>query len=336
MDLVVIAGFLGSGKTTLLLRLAKHLSASGNRKIAVIENEVGKIGIDDETLREEGLNVRELYSGCICCSLRVNLVTTLLELERTQQPDLVIVEPSGVAGPGQVADTLTGYGGHINHTIITVLFDAKRFKAIQDLSFPLMTGSVESADLAVLSKIDLVDPEALPALDERIRSIRDDVPILHISTERDEGVEDFLCQIETLLSATDEPPTPIDESTTAVRDVLPGAVAHAESRTIRFPTAHSGADAANRIAQALDVIVKRLYDAGCRMIGHIKAIVRDPHDGYLVLNITEFDTPAQTRGNLAQRVEEASIRLNLIVFGVDREDLARWVDEALMPLSSAT
>jgi G3E family GTPase len=113
MDILVISGFLGSGKTTLLLAVAKGLVASG-RKVAIIENEIGKVGVDGETIAAEGLAVKELFSGCICCSLRINLVNTLLELERTTEPDIVIIEPSGVAGPDLLLAALVGYGGVID------------------------------------------------------------------------------------------------------------------------------------------------------------------------------------------------------------------------------
>ncbi|MBT3287694.1 MAG: cobalamin biosynthesis protein P47K, partial [Victivallales bacterium] len=78
MQLIVVSGFLGSGKTTLLLALARELCRDGQRKVAVIENEVGAIGIDDALVADAGLPVREIYSGCICCSLRLDLIRTLL------------------------------------------------------------------------------------------------------------------------------------------------------------------------------------------------------------------------------------------------------------------
>ena len=113
MDLLIIAGFLGAGKTSLLLELVGGLAAGGTRKIAIIENEIGAVGVDDQVLAAEGLPVREIYSGCICCSLRGDLVTTLLELERQEKPDLVILEPSGAAGVRQVQSALVGYGGEM-------------------------------------------------------------------------------------------------------------------------------------------------------------------------------------------------------------------------------
>lgn len=76
MELIIISGFLGSGKTTLLLGMARSLVEASIR-VAIIENEVGEIGIDGQYLRQEGLEVQELFGGCICCTLSAGLVPTL-------------------------------------------------------------------------------------------------------------------------------------------------------------------------------------------------------------------------------------------------------------------
>jgi G3E family GTPase len=99
LKLLLISGFLGSGKTTLLLQIARRLAAA-SQKVAIIENEVGEIGIDGQYLRREGLEVQEMFGGCVCCTLAVDLVTTLRKLEESVQPDRVILEATGVAPPG--------------------------------------------------------------------------------------------------------------------------------------------------------------------------------------------------------------------------------------------
>jgi G3E family GTPase len=66
MDILILSGFLGSGKTSLLLTLVEELSRSTDKKIAIIENEVGTVGVDNQVLQSEGLPVKELFSGCIC------------------------------------------------------------------------------------------------------------------------------------------------------------------------------------------------------------------------------------------------------------------------------
>ncbi|MBL7005961.1 MAG: hypothetical protein ISR78_02640, partial [Spirochaetia bacterium] len=77
MQILIISGFLGSGKTTLLLGLSEFLVRRGER-VAIIENEVGEIPVDSSCLKAQGLTVRELYAGCICCSLREDLQKTIM------------------------------------------------------------------------------------------------------------------------------------------------------------------------------------------------------------------------------------------------------------------
>ena len=85
MKLLIIAGFLGSGRTTLLLEVARRLVAVP-QKIAIIENEVGEIGIDGKYLHQKGLQVQELFGGCVCCTLSADLVSTLEKIEKLYQP----------------------------------------------------------------------------------------------------------------------------------------------------------------------------------------------------------------------------------------------------------
>jgi hypothetical protein len=99
MHLLLVTGFLGSGKTTLIIPLAKSV-VQLKRRVAILVNEIGEIGIDNQLMRQLDLNVWELLAGCICCTLSGDLVTTLQKLDADYAPDLVIVEPSG-AHPGR-------------------------------------------------------------------------------------------------------------------------------------------------------------------------------------------------------------------------------------------
>jgi G3E family GTPase len=96
MHLLLIAGFLGSGKTTLTINLSRAAVARGQR-VAILVNEIGEIGIDNQLMRQLELNVWELFGGCICCSLSGDLVSSLQKLDSSYNPDLVILEPSGAA-----------------------------------------------------------------------------------------------------------------------------------------------------------------------------------------------------------------------------------------------
>ena len=186
MKLIVISGFLGSGKTTLLLTLAKTFSGQGH-KVAIIENEVGKTGVDGELLKAEGLSVREIYSGCVCCSLRHDLIQTLLELEREVKPDIIFLEPSGVAGPKQIQQCLCGYSGEIEKTVMIAVADAQRLPIIRDFSIPLVHDGIEIADLVVINKADLVSPEQLMELQRRLLEVNPVAEMLCISAQQEIG-----------------------------------------------------------------------------------------------------------------------------------------------------
>ena len=101
VNVLCIAGFLGSGKTTVLLEVARAMAEDG-AQLAVIENEIGEVGIDGGYVREQGLPVQELFGGCICCTLQAGLVETLRAVESRYEPDWVIIEPTGLAAPGDI------------------------------------------------------------------------------------------------------------------------------------------------------------------------------------------------------------------------------------------
>lgn len=102
---------MGSGKTTLLLSLARYLvdsSRSGSvYKVVILENEVGREGIDDKLLRGNGFNVENLFNGCACCTLAGELVSAAYEIEKEYAPDWLIVETTGLAYPGLIQDNLS-------------------------------------------------------------------------------------------------------------------------------------------------------------------------------------------------------------------------------------
>ena len=100
----IISGFLGAGKTTLIKKLFS--SCFTKEKVALIENEFGEIGIDGSFLKESGINIKEINSGCICCSLVGNFEKSLVELIETYSPNRIIIEPSGVGKLSEVVSAI--------------------------------------------------------------------------------------------------------------------------------------------------------------------------------------------------------------------------------------
>lgn len=104
MKIDIISGFLGAGKTTLIKKLLKE--ALSNEKIAIIENEYGEVGIDGNLLKGEKIDVKEITSGCICCSITGDFKEAIIEIIEQYKPDRIIIEPSGVAKLSQVIEPI--------------------------------------------------------------------------------------------------------------------------------------------------------------------------------------------------------------------------------------
>lgn len=163
MRLLLIAGFLGSGKTTLTINLARAAVARG-KKVAILVNEIGAIGIDNQLMRQLELNVFELFGGCICCSLAGDLVTSLQELDAKYQPDLVMLEPSGAAEPGNILKALPYYSGRPLERVTTLaLLDPTRLSELYEVLTPLITRQALGADWLVVTKADLAGPQQVEA-----------------------------------------------------------------------------------------------------------------------------------------------------------------------------
>lgn len=110
MKVLILGGFLGSGKTTLLLQLARYmvgeLQGKSQYKVVILENEVGKEGIDDKLLKGNGFDVENMFNGCGCCTLAGELVGAADRIQTLYQPEWLIVETTGLAYPGLIQDNL--------------------------------------------------------------------------------------------------------------------------------------------------------------------------------------------------------------------------------------
>jgi G3E family GTPase len=191
VKLVQVAGYLGSGKTTLIIRLGKSLSDSGMR-VAILVNEIGEIPVDGKVLKEKGLTVKDIGGGCICCQVIGNLTRTLQTLEREQNPDLVIVEPTGLAVPGSVSDTVRLLNIDVGPTI--VLFDTSRQEKLltYETLNRLITTQLNDADIIALSKVDLVSVDIVERAEEAVSRINPKARVVRLSTKRGEGVEELV------------------------------------------------------------------------------------------------------------------------------------------------
>src|SRR5258708_3635932 len=171
IPVTVITGFLGAGKTTLLNRI---LTEKHGKRIAVIENEFGEIGVDHQLVIQSDEEIFELNNGCICCRVRGDLIRILAKLrQRRDKFDAVLIETTGLADPGPVAQTFFT-DEEIKESfkldgIVTVV-DAKHVGLHFD-DMREVREQIGFADVILLNKVDLVSPEDFVKLEARIRKM---------------------------------------------------------------------------------------------------------------------------------------------------------------------
>ena len=195
MNLIIVAGFLGAGKTTLLLKIVSDLVSLKRMRVAIIENEIGQIGIDNQYLELEGLKVQQLQSGCICCALSSDLITTLDQLQKSYHPDVVILEPSGVANAAKILEVIDRSPLGISERKVIVLVDATRFRAIMAITFPFVQDSLNVADIVVVNKIDGVDRRATEEITKEVECLTGTAKILKISATQGTGLKELMREV---------------------------------------------------------------------------------------------------------------------------------------------
>ena len=165
----IISGFLGAGKTTFIKKLLKE--AITGEKVVLIENEFGEIGIDGGFLKDSGIEIREMNSGCICCSLVGDFGRSLNEVLTKYTPDRVIIEPSGVGKLSDVMKAVCDVAGEIDVVLngsVTVV-DAQKCKMYMKNFGEFFNNQIESAGTIVLSRTDVADADKVAQCVEMIR-----------------------------------------------------------------------------------------------------------------------------------------------------------------------
>ena len=191
----IVSGFLGAGKTTLIKKLLKE--ALADTKVVLIENEFGEIGIDGGFLKEAGIEIKEMNSGCICCSLVGDFGTSLREVLDTYAPERILIEPSGVGKLSDVMkavqDAMTDRDVELNSAVAVV--DACKCKMYIKNFGEFFVNQIEHAGTIVLSRTDKLNEEKLAVCVEMIREHNEKATIITTPWEALEG-KDILETIE--------------------------------------------------------------------------------------------------------------------------------------------
>lgn len=174
----LLFGFLGSGKTTLLRRILGE--RAGERKMAVIVNEFGDVGVDGEVIAGSHVNLVELTSGCLCCTLRGSLMSAVEELREKAAVEQIVVEATGVASPGDMLEDLneSRIARQLDVGPLITVVDAPKFTRLKQMLGEFYEEQVENADVLVLNKIDLATPGELDEAKAAVREINPDAVLL--------------------------------------------------------------------------------------------------------------------------------------------------------------
>mgnify|MGYP004502978839 FL=1 len=172
----IISGFLGAGKTTLIKKLVAD--AFQGEKLVIIENEFGEIGIDGGFLKESGIQITEMNSGCICCSLVGDFGNALKDVLEKYSPDRVIIEPSGVGKLSDVIKAVKNIGDDVKINSTAAVVDASKCKMYMKNYGEFYNNQIESAGTIILSRTQNVSEEKLAKVLTMIKEKNDEASVI--------------------------------------------------------------------------------------------------------------------------------------------------------------
>ena len=174
----IISGFLGAGKTTLIKKLLSE--AFSGEQVVLIENEFGEIGIDGGFLKESGIEIREMNSGCICCSLVGDFGKSLHEVVDTYHPDRILIEPSGVGKLSDVIKAVQDVQAEIDAELnsFTTVVDVTKCRIYRKNFGEFFSNQIEYAGAVILSRTDKAKPEKIEEGIAILRELNDKAPFI--------------------------------------------------------------------------------------------------------------------------------------------------------------
>lgn len=193
MRIAQVTGFLGSGKTTFLIEVAKELNSRG-LKVATIVNDVGHINVDRKCMEVHGIDTMEISGGCICCEVQGTLTTTVTNIYMSYRPDVILVEPTGVAIPlglkQAAAETVKKMPRILEQSPIVTFVDAIRIDKLMNNVRRLVETQIIEADAVLINKVDAVNEERLHHVTEMVRGLNPEVRLYYGSSRTGQGIKE--------------------------------------------------------------------------------------------------------------------------------------------------
>ena len=192
MDIHILGGFLGTGKTTLLIKLLSLYKEKG-KKVAIIVNEAGSIGVDGTTIKGQGYNAVELPEGCICCTLVGALQESLIQVVKDYTPDILIIEPTGLALPDKVRESVELIKGKFieyDKMDIVGMLDGPRYDIFLAKKRDFYLKQLSGSDIIAVNKKDLISEEKLKEIMDWAKETFPGVKVVPMCATTGEGVKE--------------------------------------------------------------------------------------------------------------------------------------------------
>ena len=309
MRIAQIAGFLGSGKTTTIIELGKRLRLERGKRVAVIVNEIGEVDVDGKFIRDFGLEAKEIIGGCICCSVRRDLLTTLKILHGEYGPDVILIEPTGIALPSQIKKVTSklkfASEEFAESAPVITLVDGFRFKELfRDLQH-FTRRQIEDADIIAINKIDLMERKfELELLKSALNELNPRAHVLGMSAKTGESIDEL---VSIVLYGIGQLPAIVEE-----RDLNSKVLSEIGGAGIemKFESKEYIGDISLKatVSNMLVRIAEVSLEMGSTLIGHIKAHIETPAGSFRA-SLIDLRQGVSFVGGLKDIVKEGKIAI---------------------------
>lgn len=325
MKVMIIGGFLGSGKTTTILKISKRLRDT-RKRTAIIVNEIGDIGLDGDILTNPDIVTEELTSGCICCTLRISMQYTLQTLEEEFKPDVVIIEPTGIAFPGQIREEIETMGlSDLSFAPVVTLVDPGRFGTEAKEIPRFIETQIKEAEILCINKIDITPAEIVYSTEKMLLEINPEARILKLSAKLgDDQFENLLLH---LAVSGLKKPSEQKKNSVELSEVSAYSILYTLKSGV-FSPEFSPEKGMRLIEESLLTIRDKVLEINPEFVGHVKLSLKLP-ESTVKGSVTSSKELPQVELLQDKKSEKTELRLLSAITKVPKNKLTEIVESTL-------